>query len=102
MKGDFSRLTFRADQHYRAVRMQQGRVQLDADWNEQVDIEAHVDETTTLDVVGPCGGPYHDAAFAILCDDDPIPATGCAADHLFLSAGRYYVDGLLCEVEEPV
>ncbi|HEX3531938.1 MAG TPA: DUF6519 domain-containing protein, partial [Thermoanaerobaculia bacterium] len=37
MKGDFSRDTFRKRKHYNRVRMQQGRVQLDADWNEQGD-----------------------------------------------------------------
>ena len=35
--GDLTRSTFRAYRHYSGVRMQQGRVQLDADWNEQLD-----------------------------------------------------------------
>ena len=47
MKGDFTRVTFRSRNHYRGVLQQQGRVQLDADWNEQVDLQAHIDETTT-------------------------------------------------------
>ncbi|HMQ56354.1 MAG TPA: DUF6519 domain-containing protein, partial [Anaerolineae bacterium] len=34
MKGDFTRSTFRSEHHYSSVRMQQGRVQLDSDWNE--------------------------------------------------------------------
>ena len=38
MKGDFTRLTFQPEKHYSSVRLQQGRVQLDADWNEQADI----------------------------------------------------------------
>ena len=37
--------------------MQQGRVQVDADWNEQQAIQQHLDETTTRDVVGLCGVP---------------------------------------------
>ena len=41
MRGDFSRQTFEAEQHYSAVLLQQGRVQLDADWNEELDIAAH-------------------------------------------------------------
>jgi hypothetical protein len=36
MKGDFSRFTFRPSKGYTSVRMQQGRVSLDSDWNEQV------------------------------------------------------------------
>ena len=38
--GDFTRTTFDPTHHYSGVRMQQGRVQLDADWNEQLDIAA--------------------------------------------------------------
>jgi hypothetical protein len=38
VRGDFSRITFRPDRHYSAVLMQQGRVSLDSDWNEAVDI----------------------------------------------------------------
>ena len=35
MKGDFSRDTFDENKNYSSVLMQQGRVMLDADWNEQ-------------------------------------------------------------------
>ena len=45
MKGDFTRSTYDRHNHYRSVRMQQGRVQLDADWNEQADITLHRIET---------------------------------------------------------
>src|SRR5438045_2745266 len=47
MKGDFSRSTFNPGKHYTSVRMQQGRVQTDADWNEQANIPAHLGETST-------------------------------------------------------
>lgn len=92
MKGDFSRLTFRQDKHYSSVRMQQGRVQLDADWNEQIDIQAHHDRTTTRDAVGPRGAPFGDAGFEL--------SGGAGA--LQVGAGRYYVDGILCENEADV
>ncbi|MFQ5630622.1 MAG: DUF6519 domain-containing protein [bacterium] len=36
LKGDFTRTTFKKEKHYSGVRMQQGRVQLDTDWNETV------------------------------------------------------------------
>ncbi|MGH3991422.1 MAG: DUF6519 domain-containing protein, partial [Pseudonocardiaceae bacterium] len=65
MKADLTRSTFSTQKHYSGVRMQQGRVQLDADWNEQVDIGAHLDETTRKDVIGRCGMPVHDAGFEI-------------------------------------
>ena len=41
MPGDYSRNTFDPRRHYSGVLMQQGRVQLDADWNEQQAIAAH-------------------------------------------------------------
>jgi hypothetical protein len=52
VKGDFTRSTFQPDKHYCSVRLQQGRVQLDADANEQADIAAYRDETASLDVIG--------------------------------------------------
>src|SRR5262245_47321671 len=91
--------------------MQQGRVQLDADWNEQADIEAHRHETAALDMVGQCGGARLTAGFALAASPAALPADQQAAAHaneplkagdLFISAGRYYVDGILCENERPV
>ena len=57
MKGDFTRQTFDPSSHFTTVRMQQGRVQLDADWNEQADLVLRRDEVTAADVIGGCGGP---------------------------------------------
>jgi hypothetical protein len=126
MKGDFTRDTFKPEKHYRQVLMQQGRVQLDADWNEQAAIGARRHETTTGDVVGHCGGPADNAAFGIvtrpadLSDADyaalrewvqartgtDLGANKAAATlgpgDLILTRGRYYVDGIQCELELPV
>ena len=41
MKGDFTRDLFDPTKHYSGVLMQQGRVQLDADWNEQGSIQRY-------------------------------------------------------------
>jgi hypothetical protein len=71
--------------------MQQGRVQLDADWNEQLDIELYRTETEAIDVIGRCGAPRHNAGFLI--------GAGPNNQDLTISAGRIYVDGLLCELE---
>ena len=111
MKGDFTRTTFRADKHYRSVRMQQGRVQLDADWNEQGDIDAHRADTHAADVVGPSGGSFGAGGFAIAASaaalpasqrDDAAPLPPLEANDFLVSAGRYYVGGLACENERPV
>ncbi|MDE3084307.1 MAG: hypothetical protein KGJ37_03680, partial [Verrucomicrobiota bacterium] len=79
MKADLSRSTFSQKKHYHDVRLQQGRVQLDADWNEQIDIAAHRVETETLDVVGKCGAPEHNAAFALATKAADLPADQQAA-----------------------
>lgn len=94
MKGDFSRDTFDPSKHYTSVLMQQGRVQLDADWNEQQSIHHHRMAAGTRDVVGSSGAPLHDAGFKITVAAD--------SRSLVIGRGRYYVDGRLCENESEV
>src|SRR6266436_1124309 len=117
MKGDFSRNTFNPTKHYRSVLKQQGRVDVDADWNEQQAINMRRIETEATDVIGGCGAPMHDAGFHIVPDlnvlngltsdeqklegNKNLPETIRAGDFL-ISAGRYYVDGILCENEQIV
>ena len=93
MKADFSRDTFDPDRQYSSVRLQQGRVQVDADWNEGEDIVRHYDRTARIDEVGPSGAPLHDAGFALAIDG--VPTVG---------PGRYYVDGILVDQtdDDPV
>lgn len=92
MKSDMSRVTFERTRHYKRVPLQQGRVQTDADANEQQAIAQHRVETEALDLIGGCGGPLHAAGFGITPD----------GDDLRVGAGRYYVHGVLCENEEEV
>jgi len=92
MKGDFSRDTFDASKHFSRVLMQQGRVQLDADWNEQASILLHYLQTLAADLIGPHAGPTDALGFEIKIkpgDND-----------LTIGKGRYYVDGILCENED--
>lgn len=89
MKGDFTRNTFRKEDHYSRVLQQQGRVQLDADWNELNDIFLHRSRTTRYDVIGPACGPENDAGFEITA----------AGDRLFIGTGRYYVNGIFVELD---
>ena len=58
MSGDHTRFTFDPLKRYSGVLMQQGRVQLDSDWNEEIDILRRRIRTTTLDILGPLGVPY--------------------------------------------
>ena len=71
MKGDFSRDTFDPAKHFTRVLMQQGRVLLDSDWNEQTSLLLHYLRTLAADIIGPHGGPvvgcgFHIAALNLL------------------------------------
>jgi hypothetical protein len=98
MRGDFSRSTFRPSNHYSSVRLQQGRVLLDAEWNEQTDLTAHVERTTVTDVVGRTGAPESvDPAvqnFLVTLEEPD-------GKDLVVAPGRIYVDGILCENDAP-
>ena len=89
MKGDFSRETFDPAKHYSGVRMQQGRVQTDADWNEQEALQRRRIRIEARDVIGRCGAPEDNAGFAV----------SITAGAMRIGTGRYYVDGILCENE---
>jgi hypothetical protein len=99
MKGDFTKSTFNKKKHYRKVNMQQGRVQLDADWNEQLAIDAHHERTSLKDIIGITGTPTE--AETGYCDGFKItPPDSASTNNYNISRGRYYVDGILCENEE--
>jgi hypothetical protein len=93
MKGDFTRFTHRPSQGYSSVMLQQGRVLLDADWNEQRAISLARERTFASDAIGRAGGPIGATGFAV-----SVVRGGAGLE---LSAGRYYVDGILCELERP-
>ena len=97
MKGDFTRDTFGALKHYCKVNMQQGRVQLDADWNEETSIILHYLQSLAKDLIGTQGGPLENCGFEI------IPLTNEKSSDLdfAVSCGHYYVDGILCENDSP-
>jgi hypothetical protein len=99
MKADLTRNTYDPFQHFARVLMQQGRVQLDADWNEQASILLHYLQALAADLIGPQGGPSGaNFGFAIT----PFGAPPVANDFR-IGLGRYYVDGILCESDtEPI
>ena len=88
MKGDFTRNTFHPSKHFSQVLMQQGRVTLDADANEQAAIERHYARQVTRDLIGPYAAPATGGGFVLQADPDGI---------FSISPGRYYVDGILVE-----
>jgi hypothetical protein len=131
MNGDISRVTFNPLKHFTSVVLQQGRVQIDADWNEQSSILLHHLRSLAADLIGQHGGP--DDLFDNQADRTGMLARNCGfgiiakrrdtADFfpsgemlqaeketlnktpnnqvpLMITAGHYYVDGLLCENEK--
>jgi len=90
MKGDFTRNTFNPDKHFLRVLMQQGRVQLDSDWNEQASILLHYIQTLATDLIGPYAGPVGNNGFEV---------NGGKNGDFTIGEGRYYVNGVLCENE---
>ncbi|WP_347260876.1 DUF6519 domain-containing protein [Rudaea sp.] len=125
MKGDFTRNTFDPSRHYSRVLMQQGRVQLDADWNEQAAIFTHYLRALARDLIGPHGAPVGSAGFALVTDPNLVlkadgsvlASSGDANDKALLkmfsdalakggnfviNPGAYYVDGIRVENTGPL
>jgi hypothetical protein len=106
MKGDFSRSTFNPQKNYRAVRMQQGRVLLDADWNEMVDIINHQNAAALHNLVGAHGG-LGDGFGITLGETPPKPAgenepAELPLPDLYIRPGQYYADGYLCTLADQI
>jgi hypothetical protein len=96
VKADLSRTTFNRLKHFSRVVAQQGRVQLDADWNEQSSIMLYQLRRLAADVIGSAGGPADNLGFGLDALDSSIALN--AADFV-IGAGHYYVDGILCELD---
>src|ERR1044072_10028956 len=94
MPGDYSQKIFNRLKHYSGVLIQQGRVQLDADWNEQLDIQQYRTHTETIDLIGPSGVPKKGNGFKISVQP--------GGTDLVIAPGRLYVSGLLCELDPAV
>ncbi|HET8680657.1 MAG TPA: DUF6519 domain-containing protein [Micromonosporaceae bacterium] len=88
MAADVSRVRFDALRDHSAVGLQQGRLLLDGDFNEQVDI---TDRRLRAQVVDAYG-----VAVVSGQSPDAFRITAAAGD-LTIGAGRLYVDGLLAE-----
>lgn len=92
MSGDYTRFTFEPSKRYAAVLQQQGRVALDADWNEETDILKRRLRLLAVDALGP-------EAIAWRATPDAFEIgliAGPPAD-LSIGEGRAYIDGWLAE-----
>jgi hypothetical protein len=74
--------------------MQQGRVQLDADWNEQVEIQNRLRRAAINDVIGRCCVPQ--------TEPESFRAAFNATGQFEVRAGRIWVDGKLYQTSVPL
>jgi hypothetical protein len=89
MSGDYTRFTFNPTKDFSGVFKQQGRVDLDADWNELIEIADRRWRSETIDIIGHCTVPATTPdAFRI------APAGPGTFD---IGIGRMYVDGIQVE-----
>jgi hypothetical protein len=117
-KGDFTRDSFAFDplrlRQFSRVLMQQGRVQLDADWNEQTDLLLYALRTFITDLVGRHWGTF-DFDIVITPGDGRAGVAPSIKKNSFkiesrkddserviprdfsIGEGHYYVDGMLVE-----
>jgi hypothetical protein len=87
MNGDFARMTFDPGRHFSRVLLQQGRMLLESDYNEQSAIHHHFLRTLIVDLVGRCWRA--DKGFTL--------AVPKQKDDFQIKRGHLYVDGILCE-----
>jgi len=96
MGSDRARVSYDPNQQYRSVVMQQGRVTLEADWNEAQQIASEELRNETLDIVGPAGTP--DDGYKVVLYGQP---THPPYD-FYIRSGTMYVGGLRAELLVPV
>jgi hypothetical protein len=93
VSADLTRNSFDPAKYFSRVVMQQGRVQLDADWNEQSSILLHMVRRLATDLGGPAWSPNDGFLPEGLTVTVPI------TDDVAFREGSFYVDGILCEIE---
>ena len=90
---DISRINFDKKKHYSSVRMQQGRVLTDDDWNENARIENEIQRQTNTEIIGPFGSPDNGFKIKNLRIDSGLI-------NFDISAGTIYLGGLRLEMDK--
>lgn len=111
MKADLSRDSFDPNQNFQRVLLQQGRVLLDSDWNEQISILLRQMRVLARSVAGPYAAPPEDPGYEIIGNaDDKFNEfeerynethSADVSDNLpydfFVGSGLYCVDGVMIQ-----
>lgn len=97
MKGDFSQWRFDPRENFNGVLHQQGRVLLDADWNEQTRIQTHWQRRAGRDVIGPAVAavPASEPDGFQIVAADVVNAGGIDHVELQVHPGHVWADGWL-------
>lgn len=90
MPSDRARLSGDASRDYRALVFQQGRVTLEADTNEQVQLGETALREDIIDIIGPVGTP-----------DDGYEVTSSGGS-FEIGTGTYYVGGWRLTLDDPL
>jgi hypothetical protein len=96
MPGDRARVSYDPSRKWRGVIAQQGRVTVEADWNEAAMIGDERDRQVTLDVVGPVGTP--DGGYTVTAHPEESEHPG----RLTIGPGTLFVGGERLDLDEQV
>ena len=107
MSADRARVSHDPSRKWTGVIAQQGRVTVEADWNEAATIDAERDRQLTLDVVGTVGTPdAGDAVTAVTAAGSPPASAGSppasAPGDLVIGPGTLYLGGERLDLDAPV
>ncbi len=104
---DISRFLLQPKKHYTGARLQQGRVILDSDFNEEAQLDDEEQRSVLRDLIGPTGSPDDGFAAALAAGDEVIPQAvsfnGAPPVDVLpyrLHSGTIYVGGLRFVQEE--
>jgi uncharacterized protein DUF6519 len=93
LKGDFTRFTHKSQNHFNRVYKQQGRAELDADFNEYVDLATDLNRNEAVDIIGKVGAPKGSSFKVEVINNNT---------DLLIRKGHIYVDGILCALEDDI
>jgi hypothetical protein len=95
---DISRINFDPKKHYTSVRMQQGRVLTDDDWNENERIENEDRRRSRVEIIGPFGSSNEGFKIAPLSDGTLVNADGLP--DFLIREGSLYLGGWRIDLEQ--
>jgi hypothetical protein len=100
MASDRARVSYDPSRKYRGVIAQQGRVTVEADWNEAATIGEERDRQTVLDLVGPFATP--DRGYKVTAATPAGLRSGSAPGQLTIGPGTLYLGGERLDLTERV